>query len=81
MAQKESKLKSDKQDLTDVINNLAQRAYIMSLFQANPLPNTITSASGMISSTKVTQIDEEATKPHVSLATILKKAAGKRLGN
>ena len=76
-----AKAKTDKQDLSDALNSPAQQAYIMSLFRDNLLPNTTTSASGTIASTKVTQIADGATKPHVSLATILKKAAWKGLGN
>ena len=77
LAEKETQNKHDKQALSDVINDPAQRAYIMSLFQSNPLPTSTT--SGNISSTEATQTNM-ATKPHVSLAQILTKAAVKRSG-
>ena len=73
-----AKVKSEEKDLSEVINSPAQRAYIMSLFKENPLP---TSTAGTIGSTKMTQINDGAKNPHVSLATILKKVAGKGLGN
>ena len=78
LAEKETKKLNDSQALSDAINDPAQRAIIMSLFQANPLPTLTT--SGNISSTEATQINT-ATKPHVSLAEILTKAAGKRSGD
>ena len=62
----------------DVLSDKASRAYIMSLFEDNPLPSA-TPTTGTIAATSVTQIAEmKVEKPHVQLSSILKKAAEKK---
>ena len=84
MAEASDKGAADDKALMKMMNSPAQRAYIMSLFKDNPLhPEHNPSTAGSIGSTraiKATTVDDGATQPHVSLASILKKAAGSGSG-
>ena len=75
---------ADEKALSKMIKSSAQWAYIVSLLKDNPLhPNHTPSTTGTIGSTKAieaTKVNDGATKPHISLASILKKAAGNGSG-